>query len=150
MLPITRNHFYMFLMWYIVNMSLLHSSESPGILCWNHSIDCTLCPSSNSTPEDPIEDLRHYSYGIALPSICLLGIIGNVLNLVVLTRRNMRGTAYIYMRGKFSLFTWNSFSCKIGLELLVNICYFCYSRERIAFSPLFTVIYAYLRNVNKL
>lgn len=41
------------------------------------------------------------SYGIILPIICTLGILGNVLNLVVLTRRNMRGTAYIYMRGKY-------------------------------------------------
>ncbi|KXJ68672.1 hypothetical protein RP20_CCG002186 [Aedes albopictus] len=49
--------------------------------------------------EDPrIEYLRKISYGIALPIICALGIVGNVLNLVVLTRRNMRGTAYIYMR----------------------------------------------------
>jgi hypothetical protein len=34
-----------------------------------------------------------------MPAICCLGILGNVLNLVVLTRRNMKGTAYIYMRG---------------------------------------------------
>lgn len=58
-----------------------------------------------STSEDPrTEVLRRYSYGIALPSICLLGIIGNIFNLVVLTRKNMRGTAYIYMRGKLDLF----------------------------------------------
>nr|XP_029710042.1 uncharacterized protein LOC115255949 [Aedes albopictus] len=56
--------------------------------------------------EDPrIEYLRKISYGIALPIICALGIVGNVLNLVVLTRRNMRGTAYIYMRGKSTRFT---------------------------------------------
>lgn len=52
--------------------------------------------------EDPrTEALRKLSYGFVLPTICALGIIGNVLNLIVLTRRNMRGTAYIYMRGKF-------------------------------------------------
>jgi hypothetical protein len=34
-----------------------------------------------------------------MPAICFLGILGNVLNLVVLTRRNMKGIAYIYMRG---------------------------------------------------
>lgn len=51
--------------------------------------------------EDPrTESLREYCYGLVLPIICAMGIIGNVLNLVVLTRRNMRGTAYIYMRGK--------------------------------------------------
>ncbi|XP_043676100.1 probable G-protein coupled receptor B0563.6 [Vespula pensylvanica] len=50
--------------------------------------------------EDPrTPTLRRISYGIVLPAICCLGIIGNMLNLLVLTRRNMRGTAYIYMRG---------------------------------------------------
>lgn len=53
-------------------------------------------------PEDPrTENLRKLSYGIILPIICTLGILGNVLNLIVLTRRNMRGTAYIYMRGEW-------------------------------------------------
>jgi hypothetical protein len=62
--------------------------------------------SPNSTslvlqkPEDPRDEtLRRYSYGVAMPAICVLGILGNVLNLVVLTRRNMKGIAYIYMRG---------------------------------------------------
>ncbi|KAJ6638930.1 putative G-protein coupled receptor [Pseudolycoriella hygida] len=55
---------------------------------------------SNGINEDPrTEALRKLSYGLIIPTICALGIIGNVLNLVVLTRRNMRGTAYIYMRG---------------------------------------------------
>lgn len=54
-------------------------------------------------PEDPrTEILRRYSYGIILPTICFFGIVGNILNLVVLTRRNMRGTAYIYMRGMYN------------------------------------------------
>lgn len=84
-------------------MSLLYSSESPRVLCWNASIDCSLCPWSNASwlEDSRTETLRRYSYGVALPAICLLGIVGNILNLVVLTRRNMRGTAYIYMRGKY-------------------------------------------------
>ncbi|XP_043790975.1 probable G-protein coupled receptor B0563.6 isoform X1 [Apis laboriosa] len=50
--------------------------------------------------EDPrIPSLKRISYGIVLPTICCFGIVGNILNLIVLTRRNMRGTAYIYMRG---------------------------------------------------
>lgn len=54
--------------------------------------------------EDPrTPTLRRVSYGIVMPAICCLGIIGNILNLVVLTRRNMRGTAYIYMRGEYRL-----------------------------------------------
>jgi hypothetical protein len=36
-----------------------------------------------------------------MPAICCLGVVGNILNLVVLTRRNMKGIAYIYMRGKY-------------------------------------------------
>lgn len=58
--------------------------------------------------EDPrTENLRKFSYGIILPIICTLGILGNVLNLIVLTRRNMRGTAYIYMRGEWLAWTDN-------------------------------------------
>ncbi|KAI4473075.1 hypothetical protein M0802_016331 [Mischocyttarus mexicanus] len=57
-------------------------------------------------PEDPrTPTLRRISYSIVLPAICCLGIIGNMLNLLVLTRRNMRGTAYIYMRGESILIT---------------------------------------------
>lgn len=120
-------------------MSLLYSNESPYsmTLCVNDSkSDCTLCTwhnlSSSSifgtilVSEDPrIETLRRYSYGIALPSICFLGIIGNIFNLIVLTRRNMRGTAYIYMRGKYSkilnlyfyLITWCIFEYENELVL---------------------------------
>lgn len=59
-----------------------------------------LLPEDLDKQEDPrTPTLRRVSYGIVLPAICCLGIIGNILNLVVLTRRNMRGTAYIYMRG---------------------------------------------------
>lgn len=86
-------------------MSLLYSSESPGqILCLNGSgAGCSLCPWMNATmwfEENHTTALKRYAYGYTLPGICSLGIIGNLLNLVVLTRRNMRGTAYIYMRGK--------------------------------------------------
>ncbi|KAG5319090.1 YT66 protein, partial [Acromyrmex heyeri] len=59
-----------------------------------------LLPEDLDKQEDPrTPTLRRVSYGIVLPTICCLGIIGNILNLVVLTRRNMRGTAYVYMRG---------------------------------------------------
>lgn len=65
--------------------------------------------------EDPrTPTLRRISYGIVLPAICCLGIIGNMLNLLVLTRRNMRGTAYIYMRGESILL----------LMLLINFIFF--------------------------
>lgn len=60
-----------------------------------------LLPEELEILEDPrTASLKRVCYGIVLPAICCLGIIGNILNLVVLTRRNMRGTAYIYMRGE--------------------------------------------------
>ncbi|KAK2586961.1 hypothetical protein KPH14_008487 [Odynerus spinipes] len=62
---------------------------------------CVL-PEDLGILEDPrTPTLRRISYGIILPAICCLGIIGNALNLLVLTRRNMRGTAYIYMRARY-------------------------------------------------
>lgn len=63
--------------------------------------DIHICQIVGDNEDSRIPPLRQISYGIVIPTICCLGIIGNILNLVVLTRRNMRGTAYIYMRGKF-------------------------------------------------
>jgi len=48
-----------------------------------------------------INDVKYITYGILWPTICVLGILGNVLNLIVLSQPNMKGTAYIYMRGEF-------------------------------------------------
>lgn len=56
-------------------------------------------PSRNVSNELTIEDVKYFTYGILWPTICGLGIIGNVLNLIVLNQPNMKGTAYIYMRG---------------------------------------------------
>ncbi|KAF7988446.1 hypothetical protein HCN44_001019 [Aphidius gifuensis] len=61
--------------------------------------DIHICQIVGDNEDPRIPPLRQISYGIVIPTICCLGIIGNILNLVVLTRRNMRGTAYIYMRG---------------------------------------------------
>lgn len=77
---------------------VVNATESDIRLC--------LLPENESLLEDPrTATLRRISYGIILPGICCFGIIGNILNLVVLTRKNMRGTAYIYMRGEFHFFT---------------------------------------------
>lgn len=72
--------------------------------------------------EDPrTESLREYCYGLMLPIICALGIIGNVLNLIVLTRRNMRGTAYIYMRGKWpDLFPFSIFRFPLKSSIIAS------------------------------
>lgn len=62
--------------------------------------------SSSSLDGFTIQELKYLTYGIIWPSICALGMLGNVLNLIVLNQPNMKGTAYIYMRGE-----WNF--CKI-------------------------------------
>jgi len=59
---------------------------------------------------EDMQRLKYYSYGIALPAICILGILGNVLNLIVLTRPSMRGPAYVYMRGTYNLLFFTSSS----------------------------------------
>ncbi|KAG5681340.1 hypothetical protein PVAND_010785 [Polypedilum vanderplanki] len=56
-------------------------------------------PPNQQIDDLKTENLRRLSYGIILPAICILGILGNALNLLVLTRPNMKGPAYIYMRG---------------------------------------------------
>lgn len=40
------------------------------------------------------------AYGVILPILVAFGVLGDILNLVVLTRPNMKGVAYIYMRGE--------------------------------------------------
>ncbi|KRF98198.1 uncharacterized protein Dwil_GK19873 [Drosophila willistoni] len=72
--------------------------------------------------EDPrTESLREYCYGLLLPIICTMGIIGNVLNLIVLTRRNMRGTAYIYMRAySTAALLAIVFAIPFGIRMLVH------------------------------
>ncbi|XP_037726138.1 probable G-protein coupled receptor B0563.6 isoform X3 [Drosophila subpulchrella] len=72
--------------------------------------------------EDPrTESLREYCYGLVLPIICAMGIIGNVLNLIVLTRRNMRGTAYIYMRAySTAALLAIVFAIPFGIRMLVH------------------------------
>ncbi|ALC49580.1 CG33639 [Drosophila busckii] len=68
--------------------------------------------------EDPrTELLRLYSYGIFLPIICTLGIIGNILNLLVLTRRNMSGPAYVYMRAALLAI---AFAIPFAIRMLVH------------------------------
>lgn len=59
-----------------------------------------LSVTNSSDDSGTIQELKYLTYGIIWPSICALGIVGNVLNLVVLNQPNMKGTAYIYMRGE--------------------------------------------------
>jgi hypothetical protein len=63
-----------------------------------------------------IEDVKFVTYGILWPAVCALGIIGNVLNLTVLNQPNMKGTAYIYMRGSI---VYSAF-CNLGKLITKN------------------------------
>ena len=58
-------------------------------------------PATQAVGREEMRRLKYYSYGVALPAICFLGIVGNVLNLIVLTRPSMKGPAYVYMRGTY-------------------------------------------------
>ncbi|KOC61501.1 putative G-protein coupled receptor [Habropoda laboriosa] len=81
-----------------------------------------LLPEELQVLEDPrTPSLIRISYGIVLPAICCLGIVGNILNLVVLTRRNMRGIAYIYMRGYSAAALLAIFFCiPFALRVLIH------------------------------
>jgi hypothetical protein len=78
-----------------------------------------------ASQRDSLDQLRFYTYGVVMPTFCVLGILGNVLNLAVLTRPAMRSVSHIYMRGtsrRFYLGGWtvlpNIFSPKT-LEIFV-------------------------------
>lgn len=88
--------------WYFCRLLCLffHSAKPPQ-WAYNQLKMKTFFPHQHPYEDPRTENLRKLSYGVILPIICTLGILGNVLNLIVLTRRNMRGTAYIYMRGEY-------------------------------------------------
>jgi hypothetical protein len=85
--------------WSLSSMSSSSVPTPSGILR-NHQQELQSHNSlSSARQHEEMQRLKYYSYGIALPAICILGILGNVLNLIVLTRPSMRGPAYVYMRG---------------------------------------------------
>lgn len=85
--------------WSLSSMSSSSVPTPSGILR-NHQQELQHHNSlSSARQHEEMQRLKYYSYGIALPAICILGILGNVLNLIVLTRPSMRGPAYVYMRG---------------------------------------------------
>ncbi|XP_031840356.1 putative G-protein coupled receptor B0563.6 [Nomia melanderi] len=86
-----------------------------------NSTETRICLLQEDLEDPRTSSLRRISYGIILPAICCLGIIGNILNLVVLTRRNMRGTAYIYMRGYSTAALLAIFFCiPFALRVLIH------------------------------
>jgi hypothetical protein len=40
--------------------------------------------------QEMFEDVSHVIYGFLLPAVCVFGIVGNVLNLTILTRRKLQ------------------------------------------------------------
>ena len=61
---------------------------------------CSTSNSTNLTADDiALEHIENFLYGILMPILSFLGIIGNILNLVVLTRPNlMKIVTYTYFR----------------------------------------------------
>ncbi|CAM1154639.1 Uncharacterised protein at_DN1704, partial [Pycnogonum litorale] len=48
----------------------------------------------------PIYELNYYMYGYVAQVLCVLGIIGNLMNLIVLSKTNINTVCYTYMRSK--------------------------------------------------
>ncbi|CAM1294451.1 Uncharacterised protein g1014 [Pycnogonum litorale] len=44
-------------------------------------------------------DVRTVGYGIVIPGICIIGIFGNVLNLVILRKKELKDSTYTYLTG---------------------------------------------------
>uniref|UniRef100_A0A0P4W9T5 G-protein coupled receptors family 1 profile domain-containing protein n=2 Tax=Scylla olivacea TaxID=85551 RepID=A0A0P4W9T5_SCYOL len=60
-------------------------------------LDCDRYPAT-PTPRD-VYQVKFVAYGVVMPVLVCVGVLGDLLNLVVLTRPNMTGVAYVYMRG---------------------------------------------------
>ncbi|CAG7722295.1 unnamed protein product [Allacma fusca] len=61
-----------------------------------------LCGSSNASgglSEEKKEALNWIAYKIIGPTIVSIGLLGNVLNLIVLTRPSFKGVTYTYLIG---------------------------------------------------
>ncbi|EDV95168.1 GH17794 [Drosophila grimshawi] len=117
----------------------LYNTEEDPVYCsfvWGANVSNGRSHAANSSalyPDDMRDDwfadaedprtelLRQYCYGYFLPFICASGIIGNVLNLIVLTRRNMRGPSYIYMRAySTAALLAIVFAIPFGIRMLVH------------------------------
>ena len=57
--------------------------------------------SQNTTQdfEHAMNDLRWVAYRVVMPVIIAGGLVGNLLNLVVLTRPALKGVTYVYLSG---------------------------------------------------
>ena len=55
--------------------------------------------SRNDSDSSTIDDINFVAYGIVANIIVTVGIIGNILNLIVLSRPKLKGVMYVYLMG---------------------------------------------------
>lgn len=81
-------------------MDLVNDSGTTGKLEGLHYNYCSpVVPEIMSSDDIAVEKVEHILYGMLMPVLSALGIIGNILNLVVLTRPNlMKIITYTYFR----------------------------------------------------
>ena len=56
------------------------------------------------TVEEPthatMEKIFHWGYGVVIPAICSMGALGNIINLIVLSRPDFTESVYTFLTGK--------------------------------------------------
>ncbi|ELU17853.1 hypothetical protein CAPTEDRAFT_212238 [Capitella teleta] len=76
---------------FIIKDSLTNETEVPQNTSHAYSdYSTTGFAGLNASSSDSPLDLRFYLYGVINPIFCVMGIIGNALNILVLTRRRMQ------------------------------------------------------------
>ena len=53
-------------------------------------LNLTLPPDGLGATDPALEEAKYYLSGIVNPVLCMCGLIGNILNIIVLTRRHMQ------------------------------------------------------------
>lgn len=76
-------------------MAVLSTTLSTIANLTNQTISESLTP--DSSPCD-VECMKAYAYRVVAPIVIGVGILGNILNLVVLTRPSLKGVTYIYLQ----------------------------------------------------
>ncbi|GFT76622.1 probable G-protein coupled receptor AH9.1 [Nephila pilipes] len=87
--------------------------------CFISDENCSLLNISTSDdfiqniPNEQVDRLKFIAYGIICPVIIGLGILGNITNLVVLTRSNLKGITFVYL-------TWLAISDLMSLVFCIT------------------------------
>ena len=56
--------------------------------------------SNGTEPTSDIVFMEYVAYNIIVPTVSACGVLGNILNLLVLTRGQMKAPIYIYFTSK--------------------------------------------------